>query len=99
LLEDLGDMSKPPEIFNAEKFERKMQKSEDKKVIDLKNSREIFYIWRIFKIICVLVLIGLMGYFFYPFFIFTPIYRNDSCFKLRYGNTDHFNKWNIKPDD
>ena len=44
-------MSKPPEVFNAEKFERKMEKNEEQKIIDLKNSRESYYITLMLQII------------------------------------------------
>jgi len=86
-------MTKPPEVFNAEKFERKLEKNEQQKLIDLKNSKESYYITFMLKIVLGFSCVGALGFFFYPFFIFTPIYRNDSCLGIHYGNTGGLFSW------
>lgn len=64
-----------------------MEKNEEKKQDDLKNSKERYYIIRMLKIILGFCCVGALGFFIYPFFIFTPIYRNDSCLEIHYGSS------------
>jgi hypothetical protein len=70
-----------------------MEKNEEKKIDDLKNSRESYYIVLMLKIITVFIIIGVIGFFVYPLFIWTPIYRNDSCLQIHYGYGGSFQSW------
>ena len=68
--------------LSASQFERKMQKSENKKNEQLYACRESYYIFLMCKMISVFSLLGVMVWFFPATFVIMPIYRSDSCHSM-----------------